>query len=216
MLKRFLYPGVLSLAAAVLVLLCNPAESFGQGRGSRGIGGIGYSYGTSPYYYSGYGYRSYSPYYYNSFAPGYSGYYRGYYPGYYGGYSYPGNYGYYNSNYYSNGYYASTPNVSTYQSYYPSEGVTGTSNAPAPDNRTVVVSVRVPADAEVWFGDFKTSATGMERVFVSPPLAPDQTYTYTIRARWNENSRVIDRTRNLKVRAGERLTVDFRADSGTE
>lgn len=213
MFKRLLQPGVLSLLAATALLLIPSVSQAQWGRGgySGGRGGVGYSYGGSPYYgnYGNWGYGGYRPYYSGGYYPGNYGSNWGYYPRtYYGRSYYPNNY-YYN-NYYSNDYYTATPNVTGYQSFYPSEGVTGaTSATPGQSDRTVYIAVRVPADAEVWFGDFKTNVTGTERSFVSPPLDPDKNYTYDIRARWNENGRAIDRTRTLQVHAGDRLNVDF-------
>lgn len=214
MLKRLLHPGVLSLLAATALLLIPSVSQAQRGRGgySVGRGGVGY-YGGSPSYGNwGYGY---SPYYSRSYYPGYYGYNSGYYPrSYYGGYYYPNtsyyNNSYYNNSYYSDGSYAATPNTSSYQSYYPSEGVTGASaNVPEQNSRAVTMSIRVPADAEVWFGDVKTNVTGTERLFVSPPLEPGRDYTYEIRARWNENGRPVERTRTLQVHAGDRLNISF-------
>jgi len=213
MSKRWLYPGVLSLLAATALLFIPSVSHAQQGRGGYGYGrrGVGYSYGSTSYYgnwgygNSGYGYRPY----YNSYYPSYYGSNWGYYPRTYGGYYYPNNY-YYGNNYYSNGSYASTPNVSSYQSFYPSEGVTGAySSAPAQNDRSVFLSIRVPPNAELWFGDVKTNETGSERSFVSPPLEPGQGYTYELRARWTENGQTVDRKRTLQVHAGDRLSIDF-------
>jgi len=210
MFRRLLHPGVLSLVASIALLLIPNVSQAQRGGGySVGRGGVGSYYGGSPYYGNwGYGNR---PYYSGSYYPGNYGYQSGYYPRtYYGGYYYPNN-SYYNNSYYNNGSYVSTPNTSSYQSFYPSEGVTGASYANAPDqsSRAVTMSIRVPTDAEVWFGDVKTNLTGTERVFVSPALEPGNDYTYDIRARWNENGRSVERTRTLRVHAGDRLSINF-------
>jgi uncharacterized protein (TIGR03000 family) len=74
---------------------------------------------------------------------------------------------------------------------------------------TAHIEVRVPADAEVWFGTGKTSQTGTRREFVSPPLEPGKGFTYEIRARWVENGKEVTQTRRLDVSAGAWKGVDF-------
>ena len=76
------------------------------------------------------------------------------------------------------------------------------------DNQ-VLIGVRVPAGAEVWFEDQKTSQTGMIRHFVSPPLESDRKLTYHIRARWTEDGRQVDKDRKLEVHPGDQLFVNF-------
>src|SRR5262245_11779316 len=51
------------------------------------------------------------------------------------------------------------------------------------------IRVRVPADAEVWFGLEKTTQTGPERTFQSPPVPPGRSYVYSVRARWVEGGK---------------------------
>jgi uncharacterized protein (TIGR03000 family) len=69
--------------------------------------------------------------------------------------------------------------------------------------------VKVPADAEVWFGSGKTRQTGELREFVSPELEPGRDYTYEVKARWTENGKEVVRTRTFDVSAGAWLVVDF-------
>jgi uncharacterized protein (TIGR03000 family) len=73
----------------------------------------------------------------------------------------------------------------------------------------VHIEVRVPADADIWFDDAKTTQTGTVRQFVSPPLTPGYDYTYEIRARWTEEGRRVSHTRRVSVHAGERVRVTF-------
>jgi uncharacterized protein (TIGR03000 family) len=94
------------------------------------------------------------------------------------------------------------------QSYYPpTANATPSAAAPAP----VTVQVRVPAGAEVWFGDRKTSQTGTQREFRSPPLPPGDGYAYEVRARWQGPDGPVEQTRKVSVRAGQRVVVDFTA-----
>jgi uncharacterized protein (TIGR03000 family) len=85
--------------------------------------------------------------------------------------------------------------------------------APVPRNEApataVQINVRVPADAEVWVEGTKTTQTGTRRTFVSPPLDPDETFTYTVRARWHDADGEVDRTRKAQVSAGDEITLNF-------
>jgi uncharacterized protein (TIGR03000 family) len=76
-------------------------------------------------------------------------------------------------------------------------------------NDTVLITLRVPGSAEVWFDGSKTSQTGRLRSFVSPPLQPGRNYSYEIRARWMEAGRPVEETRKINVRAGDRDTLNF-------
>jgi uncharacterized protein (TIGR03000 family) len=198
--------------AALALLLLVPADSFAQRYrggyrggywggyrgGWGGWGGYRYGWGGSrswwggPYIGFGLGYPYYSGY----------GYY-GYNPSYYGGY--------YTSPYYSSTYYVTPSYYTSAPVYTPSyvesssPMVTDATTAPA------TVEVRVPANAEVWFGDHKTRQTGSDRMFTSPPLPRDREYTYQIRARWMENGQPVERTRDVRVTGGEDRTVDFLA-----
>jgi uncharacterized protein (TIGR03000 family) len=91
----------------------------------------------------------------------------------------------------------------TYRSFYPPD-------RPLPQPATL--TVRVPAEAEVWLQGMRTGQSGPERVFVSPPLRPGPEYAYEIRARWRQaDGRDADWTRRVRVRAGEQLKIDFLA-----
>jgi uncharacterized protein (TIGR03000 family) len=157
---------------------------YGHGYGGYGHGwggyGLGLGYGYGSSYYPSYGYSGYTPYY--SYSPSYYSYSPGYSD--YGTYSY-------------------APQTQTYQSFYPPADNT------SQDNR-VHFMVRVPdSNAEVFFEGTRTQQTGTEREFVSPELTPGRTFTYHIRTRWMDNGQQRDETRDVNVRAGQALTVDF-------
>jgi uncharacterized protein (TIGR03000 family) len=76
-------------------------------------------------------------------------------------------------------------------------------------NDTVLINLRVPGNAEVWFDGSKTSQTGRQRSFVSPPLQPGRNYSYNIRARWIEAGRPVEQTRRINVRAGDRDNLNL-------
>ena len=167
----------------------------GHGHSSFGFGvSLGFGYPYYGYGYNGYGYNGY----------GYSSYYYPYsYPYYYGDYYYPPRpYNYYDAY------------PQQYAPYPPANN--GVSQPPAPpapaystNPNAVVFNVRVPPNAEMWFEGNKTSQTGGQRVFESPPLKPGVDYSYEVRAKWMENGRQKDETRKLTVRAGEQVAINF-------
>jgi uncharacterized protein (TIGR03000 family) len=85
---------------------------------------------------------------------------------------------------------------------------------PAPG--CAVLRLRVPADAEVWFGGTPTVQRGPERHFVTPPLELGRAGYYEVRVRWQEAGRPQERTELVPVYAGDRRTVDFLAPSRPE
>jgi uncharacterized protein (TIGR03000 family) len=195
------------------------AGGYYGGRGYSGWGG-GYRYGgwdRGRGYYPGVAFGlGYGLGYGSRYGYGYGGYYPNY------GYSSYPDYGYgYGGDDSSPGYYSYAPPVTDYQSFYPPD----TSSAPpaSPPGGTngtdAVVRVRVPdPNAQVWFEGTPTQQRGTDREFESPPLQPDRTYHYDVRARWTENGRTFDETRTVAVHAGDRVTVDFmpRSDEGAD
>jgi uncharacterized protein (TIGR03000 family) len=75
----------------------------------------------------------------------------------------------------------------------------------------VHIELRVPADAEIWFDDARTTQTGRVRRFVSPPVPPGQDYAYVVRARWKEGETAVTQSRRITFRAGEQVSVAFPA-----
>jgi len=80
--------------------------------------------------------------------------------------------------------------------------------ASAQTDTTAHITVRVPANAKVWFDRWITTATGPVRRFNTTPLAPGQ-YTYEVRARWTENGRDITQTQPVVFSPGAHTTADF-------
>jgi uncharacterized protein (TIGR03000 family) len=76
-----------------------------------------------------------------------------------------------------------------------------------PDDRTVNIRVRVPADAKIWFNGEATSQRGEVRNFQSPALTPDKRYSYDLRATWQKDGKTVERTRHLRVHAGDQVSV---------
>ncbi|MGE3804854.1 MAG: TIGR03000 domain-containing protein [Gemmataceae bacterium] len=71
------------------------------------------------------------------------------------------------------------------------------------------LTVRVPANAQVWIDDAATTQSGTTREFVSPQL--DKGGTYHFRASWMENGKRVEAKRDVRVSPGQRVTVDLRA-----
>ena len=84
---------------------------------------------------------------------------------------------------------------------------------PAPAAQPAVLIVRLPAaDARLEVDGAATQQTGAMRRFVTPPLEPGKTYSYTLSAFWEPNNYTkITRTRKATVRAGQPTEVDLRA-----
>src|SRR6266852_1044446 len=79
----------------------------------------------------------------------------------------------------------------------------------SPRARSVLLQVRVPADAEVWIDGTKTVTKGAVRQFISPPIEPGREYKYKIEAKWMDKGSERTQTRELVVRPGERQMVDL-------
>jgi uncharacterized protein (TIGR03000 family) len=77
-----------------------------------------------------------------------------------------------------------------------------------PGEAPVVVVTTVPADAAVWFDGVKTSQTGTQRRFESPPIPAGRTFTYQIRVA-GPAGQGLDETRSVRVHAGDQITLDF-------
>jgi uncharacterized protein (TIGR03000 family) len=74
---------------------------------------------------------------------------------------------------------------------------------------SATVRVHVPAGAEVWIDKEKTTQTGTDRIFQSPPLTAGKMHVISVRAKWNEAGREIEQFRVVGVRAGETAKVTF-------
>jgi uncharacterized protein (TIGR03000 family) len=78
-----------------------------------------------------------------------------------------------------------------------------------PASATARITVRLPADAELWFGDVRTQKTGPERAFTTPAVESDGYYGYTVTARWVRDGRVITRQRLVRFQAGGDVVADL-------
>jgi len=71
------------------------------------------------------------------------------------------------------------------------------------------IVVTLPADARLTIGDEGTKAGGTRRVFVSPPLRPDRSYTYTLKALLVRDGKTVSVTKDVAVSAGKESSVSF-------
>jgi len=78
-------------------------------------------------------------------------------------------------------------------------------NEPMASGRPVLLSLSVPADAEIWIEGMKTKQTGASRQFLSPPLEPNKRYVYTLRMRSGGK----EETKQVFVRGGERVNLNY-------
>jgi uncharacterized protein (TIGR03000 family) len=160
---------------------------------------------------------------------------QGYMGGPYSGYpvqrslSWPSAYSY-TARYYWHGYNWPYPGywVGTYEAppYFPtgasSSGSSGSSSdrssyysygaTSSPESESARLKMVLPdASAEVWVEGQATKQRGTTRGFVSPALDADKSYAYEVKARWTVNGRPVEQTREVTVRAGVTVTVDFTA-----
>lgn len=201
-----------------------PGVSVSVGRGWGYYGGWGYNrWGGYPYYH--YGYRPYYPYYGSGIGISLG---LGYNPGYY--YAPP----VYSGVIYQP-YYVPVPTTTVIAPTYAppvaqSEMVVPqatppatiyTPPAPGPmrgervvaasgSRQTARIEVTVPdANADVWFGDYRTTSRGTKRVFETPVLDGGRTYRYRINARWNEGNAARQEEMVAQVTPGGTAVVDF-------
>ena len=99
---------------------------------------------------------------------------------------------------------AQTDNEGRLSMYPPAERLGSPQGA-----RSVLLELRVPANAEVLIDGAKTTTRGPVRQFISPPIEPGRDYTYKIEAKWMENGQERKRTEEVKVRPGQLVRRDL-------
>jgi uncharacterized protein (TIGR03000 family) len=72
----------------------------------------------------------------------------------------------------------------------------------------VVITTVSSPDAKIWFDDFATEQSGQQRRFSSPALQSGRVYVYQVRM--VTEGQTLEKS--LKVRAGDRITLDFTGD----
>jgi uncharacterized protein (TIGR03000 family) len=84
---------------------------------------------------------------------------------------------------------------------------------PQPDD-SAWITVRVPADAELWFDGVKVAATGAIRKLRTPVLKQGSLYTYQVRARWGPAGNAVTQTQPVVVTAGSDVSLDLTPPAG--
>ena len=195
MIRRFTSPLAATALAAAVVLALSPAANAQLFRGRNTMPATGTPYGNYP-----------GNYYPGTVYPGYQGYQGGFPAGTTGmpTYTYP-NTGMYNT--YPQ--YSTMPQGAYTQPY----GMAGTMGRMQPMiqslGNTAQLTVRLPANAQLWVEDFQPKQTGPVRVLTTPQLQPGQPYHYTLKAQWDENGHPVTQQRTVDFQAGGNVTVDF-------
>ena len=100
----------------------------------------------------------------------------------------------------------------TYDVIPPITYTTPTAVTTVDEAQPVTMTVDVPkADAKVFLNGQATSSSGMERVFQSPPVNPGMDYVYSVTAQWTEDGKMVEQKRDVQVKAGESVKVDFQS-----
>jgi uncharacterized protein (TIGR03000 family) len=92
-------------------------------------------------------------------------------------------------------------NVVLPQSYY---GAADPASLPS----STSITLRLPADAEVWIQGKKTEEKGTERRFTLS-LDSGRTYDYEVRVSWPENGHPVTRTSHLSLRTGDQQSITY-------
>ena len=175
---------------------------FYSGRGYYGWPSF-YSYRPYSYFYRPYAY--YSPYTFGYLGYPYSYNYYGYPSGYYG---YPA---YYNSDPSD---YCSTCDDDGSVALLPFDDLKASApreySVSRPVPNTAGVEIRLPdPDATIWVEGKEIASSGTVRQFHSPPLEASRQFTYTIKAEWHDNGKLVSDQRKVNVESNRQTVVDF-------
>lgn len=69
--------------------------------------------------------------------------------------------------------------------------------------------VHVPAQADIWLEGERMQQPGPDRRFVTPPLEIGEKYSYEVRARWTEDGKEIEQSKNVILRSGDWISIRF-------
>ena len=97
--------------------------------------------------------------------------------------------------------------------------LSGPIQAPLPTTtRTAVMTLTTPThDTDIEIDGKPIAGSGTARTFETPPLAAGRTYQYNVVAKWAPNTYTkMTRTKAVRVRAGDRLTIDLSVDDPSD
>ena len=175
---------------------------YGGWGGGFGMGGCGGGWGGGcgggGYTMGGWGGSGYSGYALGNFSPTWGGYAYSPMSSSWGGYGFSPMYSTWGTPIVSAGGTMFNPAGLTQSFYYNPSGA----NANA-----ATIIVHMPANASLSIDGQQTQQRSNTRTFVSPPLDPNKTYTYTLRAETSRDGRTITETKNVDVRAGQSSEV---------
>ncbi|SRR6266851_5174539 len=120
----------------------------------------------------------------------------------------------YSPAYYST-YQTSIPQAGGYYGSASTEDYYRTSTTEAAMERAVLINLRVPADAKIWFDGRETIQTGTARSFESPRLAVGPEYTYEVRIQSKRDGKEVTQTRQVIVHAGDEINLTLGSSHGS-
>jgi uncharacterized protein (TIGR03000 family) len=77
----------------------------------------------------------------------------------------------------------------------------------APTSASIIVTM--PADATLTFDGNPTTSRDAVRTFVTPPLQPNRTFSYTLKADGMRDGQPVSTTQRVEVRAGKETRVNL-------
>jgi uncharacterized protein (TIGR03000 family) len=86
-------------------------------------------------------------------------------------------------------------------------GAAGRAGADEP----ATITVKLPADARLYFDDNPTRQDGATRTFVTPELRPGKEFVYQAKVEYVRDGRTMTQTKAVTVRAGQTARVEFGA-----
>jgi uncharacterized protein (TIGR03000 family) len=103
-------------------------------------------------------------------------------------------------------------------SAYPGDLIpTPTGPIKAPPPGAAEIELRVPDRlAQVWFDGENTYSMGTLRYYVTPELPNGKDLPYDVKVQWNRDGQAVTDQRQITVRAGGKVVVDFTRPTGTQ
>lgn len=81
-----------------------------------------------------------------------------------------------------------------------------------PDHGHALVHILAPKTAKVWFNDEPCEHAETRRMFLSPPLPRGSANSYTVKAQWTEEGRLVKKEKEITLRVQDEVVVNFLDD----